>query len=274
MASVQGEGGIPTLDSNTASGSVVPAIEDATMKTLLATILLLGPALATAQDQVQTAPPAPQYLPPGVMQESAPPPVQDTPLPPQAYGPPQPDSAPPQAYPAPAPAPVVSAPSTPGQWVYTSQYGWVWMPYGAAYTSLPVADAYPDMYVYWPSVGWRWVVAPWVWGIGPRPYFGSYGSARYGWYGHGYGYGRWYGFSGHGPAWASRGYGWSRPYAAPHPVVTAPQPGAFGRPGGYVVPRPGGYVTPIHPGGFARLGPSSFARSAPAARPGSFGGGR
>jgi len=217
------------------------------MKALLTAILLLGPTLATAQ----IAPPA----------QDAPP------LPPEAYTPPQ------QSYAAPAPAPVVSGP---GQWVYTGQYGWVWMPYGAAYTSLPAGDAYPDLYVYWPSVGWRWVEAPWVWGIGPRPYFGSDGWARYGWYGHGYG--RWYGFTGHGPSWAGRGYGgWSRLYAAysaPHPVVAAPRPGGFGRPGGFVAPRPGGYVAPVRPGGFARPPPSSnFARSAPAARPGSFGGG-
>ena len=67
------------------------------------------------------------------------------------------------------------------------------MPYGAGYTYLP-ASAYPDMYVYYPAYGWRWVVAPWVWGIGPRPYFGVYGGARFGWYGHGYG--RWYGYRG------------------------------------------------------------------------------
>ena len=48
------------------------------MKTLLAAVLLLGPALASAQVQTQPPPPAPQYLPPGVTQDSAPPP-QDTP---------------------------------------------------------------------------------------------------------------------------------------------------------------------------------------------------
>lgn len=250
------------------------------MKTLLAAVLLLGPALASAQVQPQTTPPAPQYLPPGVTQDSAPPP-QDLPPAPQSPEPPQTYSAAPDQYSAPAPvappAPV-AAPSAPGQWVYTTQYGWVWMPYGAAYTYLPAGDAYPDMYVYWPSVGWRWVVAPWVWGVGPRPYFGLYGWARYGWYGHGYG--RWYGFHGAAPVWAGRGYGgWARPpvaYSAPHPVVPAPRLGGYARPGGYVAPvHPGGFARPVSPGGFARPAPSgNFARSAPAPRAGGFGGAR
>src|SRR5512135_1703456 len=47
--------------------------------------------------------------------------------------------------------------STPaGQWVYTSQYGWVWMPYGNSYTYLPASGATPNMFVYWPAVGWSW----------------------------------------------------------------------------------------------------------------------
>ncbi len=58
------------------------------MKTLLAAVLLLGPALASAQVQPPTTPPAPQYLPPGVTQDSAPPP-QDTPPAPESPEPPQ-----------------------------------------------------------------------------------------------------------------------------------------------------------------------------------------
>jgi hypothetical protein len=35
-----------------------------------------------------------------------------------------------------------------GQWVYTSEYGWIWMPYGNQYTYEGTAnDAYPDSYV-------------------------------------------------------------------------------------------------------------------------------
>jgi hypothetical protein len=157
----------------------------------------------------------------------------------------------------------VAPPPASGQWVYTAQYGWVWMPHAAAYTYLP-AGAYPDMYLYVPAYGWRWVVAPWVWGIGPRPYFGVYGFARFPWYGRGYG--RWYGFHG-GPVWAGRGRGhpgWSGPG---HPAV----PGRMVRPAPHVfAPRPGVLADPPRPGGFARPGPSIVARPGPGARPGGF----
>jgi hypothetical protein len=39
-------------------------------------------------------------------------------------------------------------------------------------------------YVYYPSGGWRWVLSPWVLGWGPRPYWGAWGVARFGWYSH------------------------------------------------------------------------------------------
>jgi hypothetical protein len=90
---------------------------------------------------------------------------------------------PPEATPAPAPPPGVPA----GQWVQTDQYGWVWMPYADTYTYVPQsATGTPYMYVYYPVVGWTWLAAPWVWGIGPWPYFGVYGCVGYGWYGHGW----------------------------------------------------------------------------------------
>src|SRR5262245_9047257 len=70
-----------------------------------------------------------------------------------------PFDAPPPPLPPPAPA-VAAAPVAPvvvaqppaaapidGQWVYTEQYGWVWMPYAQAYTYVP-ADGDPMMYVY------------------------------------------------------------------------------------------------------------------------------
>lgn len=52
----------------------------------------------------------------------------------------------------------------------------------------------PNMYVYGPNFGWCWVVGPWLWGWGPKPFFGAIGPRRYGWYGHGLG--RWYGYQG------------------------------------------------------------------------------
>jgi hypothetical protein len=148
-----------------------------------------------------------------------------------------PPSSPPMAVPpaAPArPAPATGATGS-GQWVRTAQYGWVWMPYGDQYTSVPpdgVGDPYE--YVYYPAYGWTWVVAPWIWGWGPWPYFGAWGPNHFGWWGHG-----WWRRPGHwrpGPGWFRGGF--VRP------------PGAHGF-GGRV-----GMVGPTHAGmaGFARGG--------------------
>ena len=87
-----------------------------------------------------------------------------------------------------------------GQWVYTSEYGWIWMPYGNQYTYEGSAnDAYPYSYVYYPSYGWMWLAAPWVWGWGAYPYFGLRGPMGFGWYAGLYraGYG-WGGYRGGG----------------------------------------------------------------------------
>ena len=71
---------------------------------------------------------------------------------------------------------VVVQQTTPtGQWVFTSQYGWIWMPHGNTFTFVPTSGATPNMFVFWPAVGWSWVVAPWVWGWGPMPWFGFAG---------------------------------------------------------------------------------------------------
>ena len=102
----------------------------------------------------------------------------------------QPAEAPPAPpYEAPpAPEQAQAAAPTAGQWVYTQQYGWIWMPYSDAYMRVP-ANGYgePYAYVYYPAYGcWSWLAAPWVWGIGPWPTFGVYGPARFAWYGHGW----------------------------------------------------------------------------------------
>jgi len=97
-----------------------------------------------------------------------------------------------------------------GQWVYTQQYGWVWMPYGDEYTSVP-PDGYgePYEYVYYTAYGWTWVDAPWVWGIGPWPYFGVYGPSLFGWYGHGWWRSpwRWHYAGWHGHGWGPDRHG-------------------------------------------------------------------
>jgi hypothetical protein len=69
-----------------------------------------------------------------------------------------------------------------GQWVYTSQYGWVYMPYGQQYVSEGSgADMNAYEYVYYPGDGWRWVTAPWIYGWGPAPDYGTLGADPYLW---------------------------------------------------------------------------------------------
>src|SRR5262245_53321183 len=45
-------------------------------------------------------------------------------------------------------------PQPAGQWVYTQQYGWLWMPYGTQYTYEGSTTVQPYSYVYYPSYGW------------------------------------------------------------------------------------------------------------------------
>lgn len=131
-----------------------------------------------------------------VAQPNAPMPT-DAPPPPPA----QPPSAPEQLDSSVA----AQSPST-GQWVFTNQYGWVWMPYGAQYVYEPTVEgAYPYSYLYYPSYGWTWVVSPWVWGWGPWPHFGYWGPRYFVWY-HGFGW--------HRPGWGYYAFrsGWVPPY--------------------------------------------------------------
>jgi hypothetical protein len=191
---------------------------------------------------------------------------------PQAATPPTPAPATP---PTPAPAtPPTQAPATPpaapradiaasavppGQWVYTAQYGWVWMPYDGSYTYAP-HDGWGDpyMYMYASGYGWGWLAAPWIWGWGPWPAFGVGGPGLYAWYGWGWWRQPWrYGpgyYPGHygpyrsvpfrpggAPYGAYRGYGAYGAYGA-RPGF---RPGApyYGAPGGMrpgaVAPAPG-----------------------------------
>jgi len=87
-------------------------------------------------------------------------------------------------------APASPPPNQTGQWVYTSQYGWVWMPYGQQYVDEGTyGAASPYQYVYCVGLGWSWVAAPWLWGWGAYPYFGVWGpshSPRGGYYAGGY----------------------------------------------------------------------------------------
>lgn len=178
--------------------------------------LMSSVALAQEAGDVQPPTPAPTAPPPPPGAAPA------RPAPPEA--------AAPASIPPPAVAPGV-APA--GQWVYTAQYGWAWMPFDKVYTYAPVeVGGDPYMYAYYPAYGWRWLAAPWVFGIGPHPYFGVWGWHHYGWYGHGW-YGHpWYGFHRgypggyHGIVYSHRGGwgGWGGArvgvhYAAPHTGV-------------------------------------------------------
>ena len=62
----------------------------------------------------------------------------------------------------------------------------------------------------YPVYGWRWVVAPWVYGYGPAPYWGVWGPRYFAWYAHPWfrvgGYWGWGGYRG----WGHYG-GWSAP---------------------------------------------------------------
>jgi hypothetical protein len=149
---------------------------------LIATLTTL--AVGPVQVAAGTPPPIEAAEDPQPVQPPSSPPM-DPPPPPPAVRP-NPPSEPPQA------PPQEEAPA--GQWVYTSQYGWVWMPFGDNFTHVPPDGSTPNMYVYYPEVGWSWVIAPWLWGWGPMPYFGLIGPRAFGWYG--VGLGRWYGFAG------------------------------------------------------------------------------
>jgi hypothetical protein len=160
-----------------------------------------------------------------------------TPSPPSAPAetPPTPPAQPPAPPPQAQAADAQRASS--GQWVYTEQYGWVWMPYGDAYSYVPPdGEGEPYEYVYYPSYGWTWVVAPWIWGFGPWPYFGVYGPAYFGWYAHGW--------------WRSPWRWHFRP---------APFHGGFTARGFRSAPFRNGFVTRGAPGGRGFVGHGHFA---------------
>jgi len=181
--------------------------------TFLALLLTGAPALVFAQPV-----PGPDMPPPPSRAEPA-------------QGPPPPVAAPSQTPPPPPGAQSVAPPGVApqptagltGQWVYTNQYGWLWMPHGQQYTYIPAdAQVYPDQYVYYPAYGWRWIVAPWIYGYGPAPYWGLWGPRYFAWYAHPWfrvgGYWGWGGYRGWGHY-----RGWVGPHAwGPHGWAKAP----------------------------------------------------
>jgi len=106
----------------------------------------------------------------------------------QAEEPAVPESVPVAPPPAPPPPATATNPASPpapdGQWVYTNQYGWLWMPYGQPYTYVRPDSDVAYVYAYYPAYGWRWVDSPWVFGLGPAPYWGVRGRVGFAWYAH------------------------------------------------------------------------------------------
>jgi len=174
------------------------------MKTFLVTaaccsVVLLTAGAGVAQEQPwwNGSSDAPQTQPPPASppaDEAAPQPAPaqgGQPGPAPAEAPPQGEPPPAAAQPAPQTQPPAGAPVAPpsqaeaaqvppspqvtqemasqGEWVYTAQYGWTWVPYGSTATAVGVQ---PYVYLYAPAYGWRWFVSPW--GIGPFHY-GSWG---------------------------------------------------------------------------------------------------
>jgi len=132
---------------------------------LIAAATTVG-SVAFAQPPITPQAPVPTWAPPAAPEPPPPPQVPAAAAYAYTYAP---------AAPAPAPAPD-------GQWVYTDQYGWIWMPYSDSYTYVPAANvAYT--YAYYPRFGWRWISSPWVLNIGPTPRWGRPGPVHFAWYG-------------------------------------------------------------------------------------------
>jgi hypothetical protein len=157
------------------------------------TVALLFAASAEAQTTQATPPGPPPSTTPVPVAPPAPPPTV-APTMPAAPSPPPPEQD---------VAGTAPEPSTQGEWAYTDQYGWIWVPYADNFVNVPSGGAVPQMYVYQPSVGWTWVLAPWVWGLGPQPYL-VVGPGRFAWWGKGFGH--WHGFNGEYAQWPARGY--------------------------------------------------------------------
>jgi hypothetical protein len=227
--------------------------EVATMKNAffvsLSLLFLAGYAGAQDNQGAQPNAPAPAQPPPPPPQEPPPPPAEAQNV--------EPD----QNQPAEVVASQPQQPPSSGQWVYTTQYGWVWMPYGAQYVYEPTYEgAYPYSYVYYPANGWIWLSSPWVWGWGPWPYFGVYGPRFFVWYSHPGFYGR-FGFGHRAPVfhrgWGYRGWGggghWGRGNQGGGGWTRGYQGGGFR--GG------GAYHQSVAPG--LHAGGGGFHRSAP-----------
>ena len=174
-----------------------------TLQALVAvSFLYAGTALAQEEGQYEDAPEATQAPTTGAPNQLPPAPPANPGYPAQA----QQQQQAPQAV-APPPQQGVQAPAS-GQWTYTNQYGWVYLPYAQNYTYVAPDGGTAYTYAWYPTYGWRWIDSPWVLGWGPSPYWGSYGYSRFAWNVHpwfhvgiyrgGYGYHNGYGYHTYG----------------------------------------------------------------------------
>jgi len=149
----------------------------------LISILLAVPDAARAD---APAAPAPVQQPAQVQAQPPGPPPAAAPPAPVSQPPPLPSAQPMELHQqtAPAATPVQAPPMPAGQWTYTQQYGWLWMPYDQRYTQVIDNAATAYEYVYYPAFGWSWVLAPWVLGFGVPPYWGVLGPVHFAWYAH------------------------------------------------------------------------------------------
>ena len=147
-----------------------------TLVCLLTLGTLAASSAARADNQAVASAPASEAQP-SAPEPTAPPPA------PAPRTPPPPSAQPIETPPPPAATVVRGAPpAAAGQWVYTQQYGWLWMPYDQGYTYVVDNAALAYEYVFYPSFGWRWVVAPWVLGFGLAPHWGALGPGHFAWY--------------------------------------------------------------------------------------------
>jgi hypothetical protein len=141
---------------------------------------LVSSGVARAQEQ---RPPSKTVAqPPSAAPSTTPPtPNTATPAPPAA----QPMEAHPRpGAPQPPARPGATAAAASGQWTYTQQYGWLWVPYDQSDTYVADNSALAYEYVWYPTYGWTWVVAPWVLGLGIAPFWGPLGPVHFAWYAH------------------------------------------------------------------------------------------
>jgi len=146
----------------------------------------LAPAVAAAADtavQAQPPGPAPQAGPPS-LPLTIPTVPSAQPLETHALPGAAPGSVVPSAAPGAPPPSVPGAAPPAGQWTYTQQYGWLWMPYDQRYTYVVDSASLAYEYVWYPTFGWSWVVSPWVLGLGVAPFWGAGGPMRFAWYSH------------------------------------------------------------------------------------------